>query len=72
MRWEIIDKTPKIGDIRFVTRFAFLPTRVLSKITMTDHWIWMELYVAEQVYSPCNDGWDYWEEWKTVGKTIHI
>lgn len=72
MKWEIIDDKPKLGDIRFVTKFAFLPTRVISKLTMTDHWIWLELYVAEQVYTSGNDGWDYWEDWKTVAKTIHI
>lgn len=72
MKWEITKEIHSIGDIRFVTRFAFLPTRVLSKLTMTDHIVWLDLYIAEQVYSPCNDGWEYWEEWKTIGKTIHV
>jgi len=45
MRWEIIDNTPKVGDVRFKTRFAFFPTKVLSKLTMTDHIIWLELYI---------------------------
>lgn len=70
MRWEIEhETTPEIGDVRFVTRFAWLPTRVLSKITYTDHMIWLELYVEEQEYKadvaqyPC---------WHTVAKTIHI
>ena len=72
MKWEIIDNEPKLGDVRFRTRFAFLPTRVLSKITNTDHMIWLELYIEEQVYVPHNDGWEYIEVWKTVSKTIHI
>ena len=73
MRWEIErEPAPRIGDIRFVTKFAWLPTRVLSKITHTDHTIWLELYVAEQVYTSWNDGWEYNEGWKTVQKTIHI
>ena len=71
MKWEINRKEkPKVGDVRFKTKFAFFPMIVLNKKTMTDHRIWLEFYVAEQVYSPCNDGWDYWEDWKTVGKTI--
>jgi hypothetical protein len=73
MKWEITRKErPKVGDVRFVTKFAWLPTRVLSKITMTDHIIWLQLYVEEQVYVPKNDGWEYYEEWATVAKTIHI
>jgi hypothetical protein len=71
MRWEIEHETsPEIGDIRFVTRFAWLPTRVLSKITHTDHLIWLELYVEEQEYKHTLDGWDTY--WHTVAKTIHI
>ena len=73
MRWEIIDNSPKIGDVRFKTKFAWLPTRVLSKITNTDHMIWLEIYVEEQVYTK-EHGWggiiDY--GWRTVAKTIHI
>ena len=73
MRWEIIDNTPKPGDVRFKTKFAFLPTRVLSKITDTDHMVWLELYIEEQVYVTKHDGWDgSYEVWKTVAKTIHI
>lgn len=72
MRWEIKDNSPKVGDVKFKTKFAWLPTRVLSKITMTDHWIWLELYIEEQVYVPHNDGWGYMEVWKTVAKTIHV
>jgi hypothetical protein len=72
MKWEIIDNSPKVGDIRFKTKFAFLPTRVLSKLTDTDHIIWLELYIEEQMY--CSEfGFDervYY--WKTVAKTIHI
>jgi hypothetical protein len=44
MKWEIKDNKPKVGDIRFVTKFAWLPIIVLSKLTMTDHRIWLELY----------------------------
>ena len=71
MKWEITKEIHSIGDIRFVTRFAFLPTRVLSKITMTDHIVWLQLYVEEQVYTAGSDGWEYYEGWKTVQKTIH-
>jgi hypothetical protein len=70
MKWEIVDKTPKVGDIRFVTKFAFFPTVVLSKLTMTDHKIWLELYIEEQVYKNTSDGWDIC--WHTVARTIHV
>ena len=72
MKWEITDNRPHVGDIRFVTRFAFFPTTVLSKLTMTDHIIWLQLYLEEQEYTK-ETGWDgsnYY--WRTVGKTIHI
>jgi hypothetical protein len=73
MKWEIIDNTPKPGDIRFRTRFAWWPTRVLSKLTDTDHMVWLELYIEEQVYVTKHDSWDgSYEVWKTVAKTIHI
>jgi hypothetical protein len=72
MKWEITDKSPKVGDVRFVTKFAWLPTIALSKLTMTDHRIWLELYIEEQVYTGCNDGWEYYQGWKTVAKTIHV
>ena len=72
MRWEIIDNSPKIGDIRFKTKFAFFPTRVLSKLTNTDHIIWFELYIEEQEYVR-DSSWDGVEcYWHTVAKTIHI
>lgn len=72
MKWEITDNRPTVGDIRYRTRFAFLPTRVLSKITMTDHVIWLELYVEEQEYvaSLGFDG-EVIHSWYTVAKTIH-
>jgi hypothetical protein len=73
MKWEIIDKSPKVGDVRFVTKFAWFPTRVLSKLTNTDHMIWFELYLEEQVYISRYDGFDgNCEYWKTVAKTIHV
>jgi hypothetical protein len=70
MRWEIIDKSPKIGDIRFKTKFAWLPTIVLSKLTNTDHRIWLELYIEEQEYKRSIHDFEYY--WYTVAKTIHI
>jgi hypothetical protein len=73
MKWEIIDNTPKAGEVRFVTKFAWLPTIVLSKLTMTDHRIWLELYIEEQVYTTKYNGWDgEYGYWKIVAKTIHI
>jgi hypothetical protein len=74
MRWEIIDNSPKMGEIRFKTRFAWLPTRVMSKLTNTDHVIWFELYIEEQEYTRTIDKWDgaYNYYWYTVAKTIHI
>ena len=73
MRWEIIDNKPKVGDVRFKTKFAFFPTRVLSKLTNTDHMIWLELYVEEQEYVTKYNGWDGEDQWWiTVAKTIHI
>lgn len=70
MRWEIVNKTPRLGEVRFKTKFAWLPTRVISKITDTDHMIWFELYIEEQEYRRTPDGWD--EYWKTIGRTIHV
>lgn len=73
MRWETKHRTtPEAGDIRFVTKFAFLPTRVLSKLTYTDHIIWLELYVEEQEYQ-MGLGYDEQiiEGWFAVAKTIH-
>jgi hypothetical protein len=73
MKWEIIDDSPKIGEVRFKTKFAFLPTRVLSKLTNTDHMIWFELYIEEQEYvREYQQGWERFIGWKTVAKTIHI
>jgi len=73
MKWEIINKKPTPGEVRFKTKFAWLPTVVLSKLTMTDHRIWLQLYIEEQEYGVI----DTWGEpfkrgWRTVAKTIHI
>ena len=73
MKWEITDDSPKIGEVRFKTKFAFFPTRVLSKLTNTDHMIWFELYIEEQEYvREYQQGWERFIGWKTVAKTIHI
>lgn len=73
MKWEITDNTPRIGDVRFKTKFAFFPTRVLSKITMTDHIVWLQLYLEEQEYSYCYSAYiGLYRGWKTVAKTIHV
>ena len=73
MKWEITDDSPKIGEVRFKTKFAFFPTRVLSKLTNTDHMIWFELYIEEQEYvKEYQQGWERFIGWKTVAKTIHI
>jgi hypothetical protein len=73
MRWEIINNEPKVGEIRFRTRFAFFPTQVVSKLTNTDHMIWLELYLEEQEYVKQYElGWEKFIGWKTVARTIHI
>lgn len=73
MRWEIKrQEEPQPGDVRFKTKFAWLPTRVLSKITMTDHMIWLQLYVEEQEYIRSVHHNEIVSEWHTVSKTIHI
>ena len=73
MKWEIIDDSPKVGDVRFKTKFAWWSTRVLSKLTNTDHMIWFELYIEEQEYvREYQQGWERFIGWKTVAKTIHI
>jgi hypothetical protein len=72
MRWEMKHKvTPEPGDIRFVTKFAWWPTIVLNKLTMTDHRIWLELYIEEQEYVRSVHHKDIVSEWLTVSKTIH-
>jgi len=73
MKWEITRKhKPQGGDTRFVTKFAWLPMRVLSKLTMTDHKIWFELYIEEQEYHQkfYHDGRKM-VGWKAISKTIH-
>ena len=73
MRWETKHTiTPEPGEIRYRTRFAWLPTVVLSKLTMTDHRIWLELYVEEQEYIKSVHYNEIVGEWHTVAKTIHI
>jgi len=76
MKWEINRKEePKVGDVRYKTRFAFLPTRVLSKITMTDHMVWLQLYLEEQEYMRIVDfdvPFGFEECWITTAKTIHV
>ena len=72
MRWEIINKKPTPGEIRFKTKFAWLPTVVLSKLTMTDHTIWLELYIEEQEYIKSVHYGQIIEEWYTVARTIHV
>jgi phage-related protein len=71
MKWEIKNNKPSLGDVRFKTRFAWLPTQVLSKITMTDHIIWLQLYIEEQEYTR-GYLWTDPNHWKTIAKTIHI
>jgi hypothetical protein len=70
MKWEIVNNSPKVGEVRFKTKFAWLPTRVISKLTDTDHMIWFELYIEEQEYKRTLDCWEYY--WKTIGRTIHV
>jgi hypothetical protein len=73
MKWEIKNNIPNRGDVRFKTRFAWLPTTVLSKITMTDHIVWLQLYLEEQEYIYKGIGWSGPSYgWQTVAKTIHI
>jgi hypothetical protein len=74
MKWEITHKTePELGETRFLTKFAWLPTVVISKITMTDHIIWFELYIEEQEYAKVYPALGQMEKmWVTVAKTIHI
>jgi hypothetical protein len=81
MKWEIKrQEESQPGDIKYKTRFAWLPTRVLSKITMTDHIIWLEVYIEEQEYRNMTylyesfegGGVESYNKWITVAKTIHI
>jgi hypothetical protein len=76
MKWEINNNKPKRGEVRFNTRFAWLPTRVLSKLTNTDHIIWLEMYIEEQEYKSVPGEYDYFNgkprlDWCTVAKTIY-
>lgn len=73
MRWEIVNKTPRLGEVRFKTKFAWLPTRVISKITDTDHMIWFELYIEEQEYGVIDTWGEPFERgWRTISRTIHV
>lgn len=71
MRWKLKDN-PIVGDVRFVTKFAFLPTEVESKLDGKSYIVWLQLYLAKQVYT-FERGWFNGLEygWETTDKTIH-
>lgn len=72
MKWKIPEH-PHVGDIRFVTRFALLPTEVVSKLDGKSYIIWLQLYVAEQVYTFDRGLFgDLDFRWVTTNKTIHV
>jgi hypothetical protein len=56
MKWEIKDNKPKVGDIRFVTKFAWL-----------ELYIEEQMYTSR--YDGWDGSYEYW---CTVAKTIHV
>jgi hypothetical protein len=51
MKWALSDNPPQEGDIKFKTRFSFLPTTVLNNSTEKYQTIWLRFYVEEQEYN---------------------
>ena len=55
MKWKIRLKvpttpTPKLGDKRVITKYAWLP-RKIDYGTERTCWIWLDMYFQEQVYT---------------------
>lgn len=56
MKWAIKQK-PNMGGVRYVRRFAWLPTEVQG------YMIWLEFYCERQVYVPYKWLTDYRWKW---------
>ena len=51
MKWAIYPKTePKIGDVRDVKKFAWLPVIAWSVYQECECRVWLETYIQAQVY----------------------
>ena len=51
MKWAIYPKTePKIGDVRDVKKFAWLPVIAWSVYQECECRVWLETYMQEQEY----------------------
>lgn len=71
MKWKLQEE-PSVGDIRFVTAFAWLPTKVTSKLDNKSYVIWLQLYIAEQVYTFDRGLFSNDFMWLTTNRTIHV
>lgn len=49
MKFEI-KSNPKIGDYRYIKKFALLPKRVCSVINKKEYYVWLEYYMQCQEY----------------------
>lgn len=54
MRWKRKPLNVKIGDQRWVQRFAFMPTLVGDEV------VWLETYWEMEEYRLCGDGFYGW------------
>lgn len=51
MKWIVKNKIePKVGDIKFKTKFAWFPTKVHSKSLDADCIIWLEFYTEKYLF----------------------
>lgn len=58
MRWKTLWKGPERGAVRYVRRFALLPTPLVDATT-----IWLEPYWREQRVGYTSMDGPYWEGW---------
>ena len=54
MKWKV--NRPKLGETRFVRKFAWFPTLV------EDCKVWLETYETKEVYRGINSGWEEYVE----------
>ena len=80
MKWEI-PQPAKIGNVRIVEKFAWLPKKCVGNVSdfgiWTQYRVWLEYYTVTQEYKRVmkldfkDSGHGYFEEeWVEVGATI--
>jgi hypothetical protein len=49
MKWKV-KKAPVSGQIRYVKKFYFLPTKLSNLATLEDYWVWLESVIVREDY----------------------